>query len=92
MHHNYTQPPTKPRVAWQDHLLPPEYVLTMRSHMLDKCPLDSYDAVSRTVTEDLGAPPESLFASFEPRPIASASLAQVRWVPTKELASLGGDG
>jgi len=52
--------------------------------MLDKCPLDSYDAVSRTVTEDLGAPPESLFASFEPRPIASASLAQVRWVTERE--------
>ena len=29
----------------------------MRAHMLDKCPLDGYAAVSRTVEEDLGAPP-----------------------------------
>jgi predicted unusual protein kinase regulating ubiquinone biosynthesis (AarF/ABC1/UbiB family) len=27
---------------------------------------------------DLGSPPEKLFASFSPDPIASASLAQVR--------------
>jgi hypothetical protein len=52
----------------------------MRAHMLDKCPLDGYGTVARTVAEDLGAPPERLFASFEERPIASASLAQVRWV------------
>ena len=61
----------------------------MRAHMLDKCPLDSYEAVSRTVTEDLGAPPESLFASFEPHPIASASLAQVRWVLADDPENLG---
>ena len=30
------------------------------------------------VLEDLGAPPEQLFRSFNPNPIASASLAQVR--------------
>ena len=70
----------------QDHLLPPEYVLTMRAHMLDKCPLDGYGTVARTVVEDLGAPPERLFASFEERPIASASLAQVRWVSRYRFA------
>ena len=61
----------------QDHLLPPEYVHTMRDHMLDKCPVSSPAEVAKTLREDLGAGPEELFHSFEETPIASASLAQV---------------
>ena len=49
----------------------------MRRTMLDQCPVSSYSEVSRTITEELGSPPEALFALFEERPIASASLAQV---------------
>lgn len=62
----------------QDHLLPPEYVLTMRAQLLDKCPLNTYEEVAKIVAADLGATPDQLFASFDPEPIASASLAQVR--------------
>lgn len=58
-------------------MLPAEYVTAMRKSMLDKCPVESYKQVARTITEDLGAPPDKLFASFEPVPVASASLAQV---------------
>lgn len=36
-----------------------------------------YDAIARLVEEDLGAPPEKLFARFEREPFASASLGQV---------------
>ena len=63
--------------ATQDHLLPEEYVLTMRRTMLDQCPVSTYKEVARIVKEDLGSTPEELFASFEHTPIASASLAQV---------------
>jgi predicted unusual protein kinase regulating ubiquinone biosynthesis (AarF/ABC1/UbiB family) len=35
-------------------------------------------SVGRTVFEDMGKFPEDIWASFEPTPIASASLAQVR--------------
>lgn len=34
--------------------------------------------MTATIREDLGSPPEALFAAFDPAPIASASLAQVR--------------
>ena len=49
----------------------------MRRTMLDQCPVSPYSEVSRMITEDLGSPPEALFASFDEQPIASASLAQV---------------
>jgi hypothetical protein len=62
----------------QDHLLPEEYVVTMREHMLDKCPVSSYAEVRQIIQEDLGSPPEQLFQQFSETPIASASLAQVR--------------
>ena len=52
-------------------------MLTLRAALLDKCPLNSYEEVARIIAQDLGAPPEQLFASFEREPIASASLAQV---------------
>jgi aarF domain-containing kinase len=61
----------------QDHLLPEEYVVTMRQHMLDRCPVSSYAEVRQMIQEDLGAPPEQLFKQFSETPIASASLAQV---------------
>lgn len=37
----------------------------------------SYESVRRIVTEELGAPPEELFATFEKEPLAAASTAQV---------------
>ncbi|KAG2499118.1 hypothetical protein HYH03_002701 [Edaphochlamys debaryana] len=64
-------------VGQLDHLLPEEYVSTMREHLLDRCPVSPPEEVRRIFLQDLGAPPEALFASFSERPIASASLAQV---------------
>ncbi|MHB8438393.1 MAG: ABC1 kinase family protein [Acidimicrobiales bacterium] len=43
----------------------------------DQVPAESFDAVRATVEADLGAPLESLFASFDPVPLAAASIAQV---------------
>jgi aarF domain-containing kinase len=62
----------------QDHLLPSEYVVTMRQHMLDQCPVSSFKEVKQIVEQDLGRPLEELYASFGQLPIASASLAQAR--------------
>jgi len=60
-----------------DHLLPEEYVLTMRNNLLDRCPISSYKEVSKIVQKDLGDTPDKIFKRFEHHPIASASLAQV---------------
>lgn len=64
-------------LAQLDHLLPDEYVLTMKRHMLDRCPISSYEEVCTIIQQDLGRPPEELFDSFDHTPIASASLGQV---------------
>ncbi len=43
----------------------------------DQVPPDDFEAVRRVVEEDLGRPLESVFASFERRSLAAASIAQV---------------
>jgi predicted unusual protein kinase regulating ubiquinone biosynthesis (AarF/ABC1/UbiB family) len=47
-----------------------------------------YEAIARIVEEDLGAPPEELFARFEQEPFASASLGQVHLAAEPEERSL----
>jgi ubiquinone biosynthesis protein len=44
----------------------------------------SYDDVREIVTRSLGAPPETLYESFNPAPLAAASLAQVHEATTHD--------
>ena len=45
--------------------------------LLNRAPVSAYADVREVIREELGRYPEELFASFDPEPIASASLAQV---------------
>lgn len=46
-------------------------------HLQADTPTDSYESVRATIEHELGLPVETLFASLEERPLASASIAQV---------------
>jgi ubiquinone biosynthesis protein len=57
-------------------LLPPDYIEEL-SKLLDSAPPVAADEIRGVVESELGAPVETLFASFDDEPIASASIGQV---------------
>lgn len=59
-----------------DYLIPQEYIEVM-STLFDDTPQSSHEDVCRVIEEDLNGRVEDLFDRFDPKPIASASLAQV---------------
>ncbi|MEL7328773.1 MAG: AarF/ABC1/UbiB kinase family protein [Cyanobacteria bacterium J06559_1] len=57
-------------------LFPIEYVEEL-SKLQDRVPAFSFEQVKKTIEQDCGRPLEALYKSFEPVPIAAASLGQV---------------
>lgn len=57
--------------------LVPEHITQALAHLQDDVGPFPYEAVARTILEDLGRPIEQVFAEFSVRPVASASVAQV---------------
>jgi len=57
-------------------LFPEELVSEFRL-LRDRVPPEPFETVRRTIETDLGSPLSRLFVSFDPVPIASASIAQV---------------
>lgn len=56
-------------------LVPPEYVAQL-SKLQDAAPPVPFEQICQSVCDELGQPPESLFAEFDPQPFASASIGQ----------------
>ncbi|ABM39461.1 ubiquinone biosynthesis protein UbiB [Janthinobacterium lividum] len=57
-------------------LFEPEWIAEF-GKLQDSAPAASYAGIRQQLTEDLGAPPEEVFAAFDPEPLAAASVAQV---------------
>lgn len=57
-------------------LFEPEWIAEF-GKLQDSAPPVPYADICQQLTEDLGAPPEKIFAEFDPEPLAAASIAQV---------------
>jgi len=60
--------------------LPPDIRTAYQSALAtlrDQAPAFDQDAIDQVVHEEYGAPPEAVFASWDPNPIAAASIGQV---------------
>ena len=64
-------------------LLPDEYCAELLK-LLSQTPTVPYEAIRETILRELGAFPEQIFASFNPVPHATASIAQVHLATTHD--------
>jgi ubiquinone biosynthesis protein len=64
-------------------LLPGEYCAELLK-LLNQTPPVPYEAIRQTIFSELGSYPEQIFASFDPVPHATASIAQVHIATTRD--------
>lgn len=57
-------------------LFEPEWIAEF-SRLQANVHAEPWDLIKQQLTEDLGAPPEEVFAAIDPKPLAAASIAQV---------------
>ena len=63
-------------VGTRSDVFPPEYVRTLQRAQ-DRVPPRDFPVIREVVEAELGKPLDAVFSSFDPTPLASASLAQV---------------
>jgi ubiquinone biosynthesis protein len=70
-------------VSSQASTLPDDWRVQL-DRLQNEVPPVPYQAARQVIIGDLGAPPEELYASFSPRPLAAASLGQVHHAVTRD--------
>ncbi len=70
-------------LATRADLLPADTTRALGALQSDAAP-SPYAAVAVTVAEDLGQPPDAVFATFDREPLAAASVAQVHTATTRD--------
>ncbi|PZD74493.1 putative protein kinase UbiB [Acaryochloris thomasi RCC1774] len=68
-------------------LFPPEYIEEL-SKLQDQVPAFDYNQAATIIEEELGHPVEKIYTSFNPIPIASASLGQVHYAQIESGAEV----
>ncbi|WP_374246954.1 ABC1 kinase family protein [Zoogloea sp.] len=63
-------------LATRADLFPPDWIAEF-GKLQDAAPAVPFEAIRAQLAEDLGEPPENVFAELDPTPLAAASLAQV---------------
>ncbi|MBN9607331.1 MAG: AarF/ABC1/UbiB kinase family protein [Actinomycetales bacterium] len=56
-------------------LLPPEYLREL-AKLQDAAPSEEWEPIKAVIREELGADPDEVFGSFDPNPVAAASIGQ----------------
>ncbi len=64
-------------------IIPRELAEALRGLKKEAPPVD-FSVIAEQIEKELGAPPESLFKNFDPRPFASASIGQVHRATTDD--------
>lgn len=63
------------QLSTRSDLLPAEYIVEL-AHLQQDVPPVPWPQVEALLTEELGAPPQEVFAAFSPEPLAAASIGQ----------------
>ena len=68
-------------------LLPPAYIAEL-SRLHDRAPTAAWEEIRAALAREYGRPPEEVFATIEPDPLAAASLSQVHAATLRDGAAV----